>query len=94
VPLVPSSRCPVVRWLCAGVRLAVLGATVLVQAVFTFAPPMQALFGVAPPEPHAWLAILGVGVALFVIVELEKHARAAWQRHAARDGSKPVVQSR
>ena len=77
------------RWM-----LAAVGATVLMQAVFTFAPPMQALFGVAPPEPHAWLAILGVGVALFVIVELEKHARAAWHRHAARDGSKPVVQSR
>ena len=57
-----------------------VGALVFLQGLFTWAPPLQLLFGTAPPAPTVWLAILAAGVALFVIVEAEK----ALQRHRGR----------
>jgi magnesium-transporting ATPase (P-type) len=52
-------------WLAVGV-LAVL------QLVFVYAPFMQRLFGSTALEPRHWLVPLGIGLAVFLIVEAEK----------------------
>ncbi|MBP2306579.1 HAD-IC family P-type ATPase [Azospirillum melinis] len=49
----------------------------LLQLAFTYAPPMQALFGTAPVGVTAWAAMAAVGAALFVLMELEKRLTAA-----------------
>ncbi|KAF1857658.1 hypothetical protein Lal_00013126 [Lupinus albus] len=44
----------------------------LLQLAFTYAPPLQSLFGTAPVGVTAWAAMAAVGVGLFVLMELEK----------------------
>ena len=57
-----------------GSRAVLLAVAVLVvlQGLFTYAPPMQHLFGTAALGWDEWARILGFGAALFVLVELEK----------------------
>ncbi|HYG84708.1 MAG TPA: cation-transporting P-type ATPase [Azospirillum sp.] len=45
---------------------------VLLQAAFTYAPPMQFLFGTAAFGWPEWAAMAGVGVVIFLAVEAEK----------------------
>ena len=52
--------------------LAAVAAVVGLQALFTWAPFMQQLFGSAPLPPEALLPVLGAGVAVLVVLELEK----------------------
>jgi magnesium-transporting ATPase (P-type) len=54
-----------VAWLAVGV-LAVL------QLMFVYAPFMQLWFGSASLELRHWLVPLGIGVGVFVVVEVEK----------------------
>jgi magnesium-transporting ATPase (P-type) len=54
-----------VAWLAVGV-LAVL------QLVFVYAPFMQRLFGSTALELRHWLVPLGIGFAVFLLVEVEK----------------------
>jgi magnesium-transporting ATPase (P-type) len=54
-----------VAWLAVGV-LAVL------QLLFVYAPFMQALFGTVPLDWRHWLVPLGIGLGVFLIVEVEK----------------------
>jgi len=42
------------------------------QLAFTHLAPMQALFGTQGIDALAWMAVLGFGVLLFLLVELEK----------------------
>ncbi|MDP2806981.1 MAG: cation-transporting P-type ATPase [bacterium] len=49
----------------------VLAMTVL-QILFTYAPFMNAAFYSAPVLPLDWLYILGVGLAIFIVIEIEK----------------------
>jgi len=42
------------------------------QALFTFAPPFQAAFGTAAPEPWMWGWIAVSGLLVFALVEIEK----------------------
>ncbi|MGE5153622.1 MAG: cation-transporting P-type ATPase [Bdellovibrio bacteriovorus] len=60
----------------AGNRLVplVIGAIVTLQLLFTYAPPMEALFGTGPLDGAAWVRILGWGLLVFLAVELEKWA--------------------
>jgi magnesium-transporting ATPase (P-type) len=44
----------------------------LIQAIFTYAPFMQVMFGVIDIDLAAWGRILGFGVVLFLAVEVEK----------------------
>ena len=44
----------------------------VIQAIFTYLPFMQSLFGVASIDAAAWLRILAFGVLLFVAIEVEK----------------------
>ena len=61
-----------------GNRYALMATLIvlLFQLLFTYAPPMQALFHTRPLEPLHWLLIVGVGLVVFLMVELEK----AWLR--------------
>lgn len=52
--------------------LLAVAAIVLLQLGFTYASPMQALFGTADIDVPTWGKILAVAVAVFVLVELEK----------------------
>ena len=57
-----------------GSRAVLIAVAVLVvlQGLFTYAPPMQALFGTAAIGWDEWGLILAFGVALFLVVEVEK----------------------
>ncbi|MDJ0808437.1 MAG: cation-transporting P-type ATPase [Gammaproteobacteria bacterium] len=52
------------------------GTVIVFQLLFTYLPLMQHFFHTAPIGVEAWLRILGVGMLLFLAVELEK----AWFR--------------
>ncbi|WP_018860570.1 cation-transporting P-type ATPase [Thioalkalivibrio sp. ALJ3] len=49
-----------------------IGILVLLQVSFTYAPVMHTLFGTTAIGPGDWLRILAFGLAVFVVVELEK----------------------
>jgi len=51
-----------------------IGVLVVIQALFTYVPFMQKLFGVVALDAAAWGLILGFGVLLFIAVEVEKLA--------------------
>jgi magnesium-transporting ATPase (P-type) len=57
-----------------GNRYAVWAALALVpmQLAITYVPAMQRMFGTASLGLRDWLMVLGFGVALFLVVELEK----------------------
>ena len=55
---------PIALWTCA--------ATLALQALFTYAPPLQALFGTAPLDAASWGLIVALAFGKFVIVEGEK----------------------
>jgi magnesium-transporting ATPase (P-type) len=52
--------------------LLAIGVCLALQLLFTYAPFMNLLFGTAPLDAEAWLRCAAVGVAVFVLVELEK----------------------
>lgn len=52
--------------------LIAIGVLVILQGLFTYAPPMQTLFGTAALDGQQWLRVLAFGALLFVVVELEK----------------------
>ena len=53
---------------------AIIGAIVMIalQLAFTYAPPMNRLFGTAPIGGTAWAAILVFGLAVYLVIEFEK----------------------
>lgn len=55
----------------------------LIQALFTYLPFMQRLFGVASLDVFAWLRILAFGVLLYFVVELEKALIRRWAKAGA-----------
>lgn len=66
------------RWVFVG------GAVMLVaQMLFTYAPVMNRLFHTAPIGAEAWLRIVAVAAAVFVLVELEKWLRFGRGRNGA-----------
>lgn len=63
------------RWeTLAGNRIAVWACaiTLVLQALFTYAPPMQALFGTAALDAMSWALIVALAFGKFVVVEGEK----------------------
>ncbi|WP_439579809.1 cation transporting ATPase C-terminal domain-containing protein, partial [Elioraea sp.] len=52
--------------------LIAIGLIVVLHGLFLFAPPMQTLFAVAPPDPSGWLMALAAGGVVFGVVEIEK----------------------
>lgn len=64
------------------VLLGVAGVT-LVQLLFTYTPPMQALFDSRPVDLAAGLLAIGLGVALLLLLEVEKFL-IRWMRLGVR----------
>jgi Cation transport ATPase len=53
------------------------------QLAFTYAPPMQALFGTTAIGAADWALLAGLGAAVFLVVEAEKAlGRRFWLRTA------------
>ena len=53
------------------------------QALFTYAPVMNRLFHTAPLDAPTWGWLALFGLALSVVVSLEKRGREAWRRRTA-----------
>jgi len=49
-----------------------IGAVVVLQLLFTYAPPLQAMFGNEAIPPRIWPWLLAGGLAFFLVVEAEK----------------------
>jgi magnesium-transporting ATPase (P-type) len=49
-----------------------IGAVVILQAIFTYAPPLQATFGTEAIPLRVWPWLLAGGLAFFLVVEAEK----------------------
>lgn len=49
-----------------------IGLVIAFQLLFTYAVPMQALFGTAPIGGREWVMIVLVSASVFILVELEK----------------------
>ncbi len=58
------------RWLLGGVAIMIA-----LQLAFTYVPLMNTIFHSAPIDAVWWLSILGVGLAIYLIVEAEKWLR-------------------
>jgi magnesium-transporting ATPase (P-type) len=59
--------------------LAACAAVFALQAMFTYAPFMQVLFDTRPLAPATGVAIVAVGVAVLVVLEVEKAAVRRWR---------------
>jgi len=57
-----------------------VAAMIAVQLIFTYAPFMNRLFHSAPISGAAWLRIVGVGLIVFVAIELKKRLDARRSR--------------
>lgn len=66
-----------------------VGIIVLAQFAFTYLPPMQAVFGTRDLSIGDGVAIIGVGVALLVVVEIEKRLFALLGRRSG-DQARPA----
>src|SRR5262249_51046816 len=49
-----------------------IGAVVVLQLLFTYAPPLQAMFGTEAIPLRIWPLLLAGGLAFFLVVEAEK----------------------
>ena len=63
--------------------LIAIGLLLVFQLLFTYAPPMQRLFGTADLDVLAWARVAAVGIAVFLCVELEKWLGARWRLSGA-----------
>jgi magnesium-transporting ATPase (P-type) len=54
---------------------AVVIAITAAQVAVIYLPPLQALLGTRPVPPADGLLIVGIGVAFFALVEIEKQIR-------------------
>ncbi len=66
------------RWLLGGV-----GAMVALQLLFTYLPGMNRAFSSEPIGITEWVLILGVGITIYLVVDVEK-----WLRRRSNSGDK------
>jgi magnesium-transporting ATPase (P-type) len=76
--------------------LIAIALVIVLQLLFTYAPPLQALFGTAPLGLDWWALIIGLGVPVLLVVELEKwlirtHARPIAETARVEDRRSPSV---
>ncbi|MCS6986948.1 MAG: HAD-IC family P-type ATPase [Sphingomonadaceae bacterium] len=57
-----------------------IGIVAIAQLALTHAPPLQAVFSTRALGPVEWLAALGAGLILLLVVEAEKALGRAWAR--------------
>jgi magnesium-transporting ATPase (P-type) len=81
-----------VGWFSNGKLLLGVAIQVALQLFFTYAPVMHTLFGSAPIRPAQWGPVIGLALASFAIVEVEKgvRVRLADRRRAVDPRSAPV----
>jgi len=60
-----------------------IGAVVILQLLFTYAPPLQELFGTEAIPAHIWPSLFAGGLVFFAVVELEKLVIRAARRAPA-----------
>ncbi|MDH0701963.1 HAD-IC family P-type ATPase, partial [Pseudomonas toyotomiensis] len=58
--------------------LLAIAACLLLQALYTYAPPMQRLFNSTALDAAQWARVVLAGLAVFVIAELEKWLIRRW----------------
>ncbi|MEE2034778.1 cation-transporting P-type ATPase [Rhodococcus chondri] len=63
--------------------LGAIAACAALQLLFTYAPFMQAVFGSAALSPTDWGKVLGAGLLVFVVAEVEKWVAARIRRSPA-----------
>jgi magnesium-transporting ATPase (P-type) len=63
--------------------LIAIGVVLALQLLFTYAPPMQALFDTRPVSLLSWCLIVMVAVVSLLLVEAEKWARRRRSPHAS-----------
>ena len=61
--------------------LVTIALCLVLQALFTYAPPLQQLFGSVDMSPEQWLRVLLAGLALFCLAELEKWVVRRYRLH-------------
>jgi magnesium-transporting ATPase (P-type) len=62
--------------------LASIGLILLLQLLFTYAPPVQTLMGTAAISAADWLIVTLAGTVLLLWVEAEKTRRRRWGQRA------------
>jgi len=55
-----------------------IGALIVLQLIFTYAPFMNTLFETMPISLSEWMYVIGAGVVVLLVVELEKWASRTW----------------
>ncbi|RKT47631.1 HAD-IC family P-type ATPase [Thiocapsa rosea] len=71
-------------WLTNPAVWIAISIMLLLQALFVYAPFMHLWFHTAAPQPRDWLLPLGIGVAVLLIVELDKAVARAVSARARR----------
>ncbi|MBK8750239.1 MAG: cation-transporting P-type ATPase [Candidatus Competibacteraceae bacterium] len=67
--------------------LATISILLVLQLAFTYFPPMQRLMGTAPMSAGSWISVMLAGVAVLLLVELEKAVWRRWRSTATRPRS-------
>ncbi|MBJ7547188.1 cation transporting ATPase C-terminal domain-containing protein, partial [Pseudomonas sp. OA3] len=62
--------------------LVTIAICLVLQLLFTYAPPLQGVFGSVGLSPEEWLRVLLAGLALFAVAELEKWVVRRFGLHA------------
>ncbi|TVQ68380.1 MAG: cation-transporting P-type ATPase [Balneolaceae bacterium] len=55
-----------------------IGALIVLQLIFTYAPFMNTLFETMPISLSEWMYVIGAGLVVLLVVELEKWASRTW----------------
>ena len=63
---------PLRLWFTNRVVWMAVGVLVFLQLLFVYAPFLNRWFHTAPLTPRDWLMPVGIGVAIFLVVEFEK----------------------
>jgi len=72
------------------VVLAAISGCVGLQLLFTYAPFMNLLFETVPLNAFEWAQCIGIGLMVFVLVEMDKALARAGKHPFARDFSQPA----
>jgi len=74
--------------------LIAVGLVVAAQLAFTYVPALQAVFETEAVAPVEGALIIGVGVALLILVEIEKRLVSGLSGRIGREGQEPVLAAR
>lgn len=61
--------------------LLAIGVCIVLQLLFTYAPPLQQVFGSSGLTAHEWMRVVAAGLTLFLVAELEKWVIRTFRLH-------------